>query len=60
MLKRRRKIKKAMIRKNSTKVNNTKEGSPMKSTAIPETTTQQKNDENWYSYVDFLREEKVL
>lgn len=52
MLKRRRKIKKAMIRKNSTKVYNT--------TAIPETTAQHPNNENWYSYVDFLREEKVL
>ena len=52
MLKRRRKIKKAMIRKNSTNVYNT--------TANPETTTQRTKDENWYSYVDFLREEKVL
>ena len=51
MLKRRRKIKKAMIRKNSTNVYNT--------TANPETTTQRTKDENWYSYVDFLREEKV-
>ena len=51
MLKRRRKIKKAMIRKSSTKVYNT--------TANPETTTQRTKDENWYSYVDFLREEKV-
>ena len=47
MLQRRRKIKNAMIRKNST-------------TANPETTTYRSKDENWYSYVDFLREEKVL
>ena len=57
---RRRKIKKAMMEKNAIDVYDTKEGSLMMSTAIPGTTTQPPKDENWYSYVDFLRENKVV
>ena len=58
--KRKRKIKKAMMKRNTREVHVTKEGSLMISTAIPETTTQPPKDENWYSYVDFLRENKVV
>lgn len=56
MKSRRRKFKKALIIENSTEVYNTNEGSLIMSTTVPETTTQHKIDENWYSYVDFLRE----
>ena len=59
MKSRRRKFKKALIIENSTEVYNTNEGSLIMSTTVPETTTQHKIDENWYSYVDFLRENDV-
>ncbi len=60
MKSRRRKFKKALIIENSTEVYNTNEGSLIMSTTVPETTTQHKIDENWYSYVDFLRENEVV
>ena len=55
MKSRRRKFKKGLLSENSTN-----EGSLIISTTVPETTTQHKIDENWYSYVDFLRENEVV
>ena len=55
MKSRRRKFKKGLLSENSTN-----EGSLIISTTVPETITQHKIDENWYSYVDFLRENEVV
>ena len=60
MKSRRRKFKKGLISENSTEVFTTNEGSLIMSTTVPERTTQHKIDENWYSYVDFLRENEVV